>query len=123
MRSIDLRSTAALYHGAPARACIGDTSLCISGMATLTFRSATGAPVSTPIQAGHDLLGTLMTVGAPINYGCMSGSCGVCRVRVVSGAEHLRPDQGAEAFHCREAATRLACQAEAAGTGDIVIEQ
>jgi len=92
-------------------------------MATLTFRPTTGTPVTTPIKAGHDLLGTLITVGAPITYGCMSGSCGVCRVRVVSGAEHLRPDQGAEAFHCRDAHTRLACQAEAVGDGDIVIEQ
>ena len=43
------------------------------------------APAGTPLQAIAD------AAGADITFGCRSGSCGTCRVRILSGAEHCSP--------------------------------
>ena len=74
-------------------------------------------------QKGRDLLGQLLDAGTDVQYICMSGSCGTCKVAVVSGMEHLTAKAGMENMHgCREG-ERLACQAVCRGTGDIVITQ
>jgi hypothetical protein len=58
----------------------------------------------------------------PIPFGCQSGKCGICAVKVVDGklAEASRAEQAIlEAFDC-EAGVRLACQAHIAG--DVALE-
>jgi ferredoxin len=76
-------------------------------------------------EPGRDVLGALLDGEAPIAYICMAGSCGTCRVRVISGQEHLEPLTEAEKFHCPKSTgeDRLACQAVCRGTGNVVIEQ
>ena len=87
-------------------------------MPSLTFKDTV-----VPATKGHDVLGQLLTAGADVRYLCMSGSCRICTVRVVSGAEHLGPPTEAEAFHLKTPDVRLACQACATGTGDVVVDQ
>jgi ferredoxin len=87
-------------------------------MATLTFKDR-----SVPATKGHDVLGQLLTVGADVQYLCMSGSCGTCTVKIVSGAEHLAPPTEAETHCLKTPGTRLACQACTTGTGDVTVDQ
>lgn len=76
------------------------------------------APSGTALQAIAD------AAGADITFGCRSGSCGTCRVRILAGLEHcsaMGPEErdflrGMEA----PAGQRLACQFSVAG--DVVIE-
>ena len=66
------------------------------------------APAGTPLQAVAD------AAGADITFGCRSGSCGTCRVRILAGLEHCSseaPEErdflaGLQAPHDH----RLACQ-------------
>ena len=76
-----------------------------------------------PQRKGADLLGQLLDVGFNIQYICMSGSCGTCKVRILRGMEHLSPKGGMELMHCSAPTERLACQAICLGTGDIEVEQ
>ncbi len=78
-----------------------------------------------PIEPGRDILGLLLDQGADIQYLCMAGSCGTCRVRVCAGGEHLEAMSDAELAMLRDSdgGDRLACQAIALGSGDVVIEQ
>lgn len=72
-------------------------------------------------QKGRDLLGQLLDAGTDVQYICMSGACGTCKVTVTAGMEHLTAKAGMENMHgCRDG-ERLACQAMCRGTGDIVI--
>jgi ferredoxin len=76
-----------------------------------------------PAQAGHDLLGTIITSGQPIQYLCMGGSCRMCRVRIVAGAELLEPAGEFEQRRCGPDG-RLACQTILRpGDGVVVVEQ
>jgi ferredoxin len=71
------------------------------------------APAGTPLQDIAD------AAGADITFGCRSGSCGTCRVRILAGAEHcssVGPEErdflkGVEA----PADHRLACQVRVEG--------
>ena len=62
--------------------------------------------------------------GADITFGCRSGSCGTCRVRVVRGLEHCSPMTAEERDFLAglevPANERLACQV--AVQGDIEID-
>ena len=80
---------------------------------------------SYPAAVGRDLLGTLLDGGAAIQYICMSGSCGMCRLRVVTGGEHLLPISKIEKRHYPggDGAMRLGCQAVLLGTGDVEVTQ
>jgi len=76
------------------------------------------APFGTPLQAIAD------AAGADITFGCRSGSCGTCRIRVLAGLEHCSatgPEErdfllglDAPADH------RLACQLRV--EGDVELE-
>lgn len=76
------------------------------------------APPGTSLQAIAD------AAGADITFGCRTGSCGTCRVRIVEGLHHCsepNPEErdflqglGAPADH------RLACQVVV--QGDVAIE-
>jgi ferredoxin len=74
-------------------------------------------------RKGGDLLGQILNAGCDIQYVCMSGSCGMCRVRVPQGMEHLTSKSGMEGMHGCKEGERLACQAVCKGTGDVVVEQ
>ena len=62
--------------------------------------------------------------GADITFGCRSGSCGTCRVRMVRGLEHCSPMTAEERDFLAglevPANERLACQV--AVQGDIEID-
>ena len=87
-------------------------------MPTLTFRD-------TVIDAtpGRDVLGQLLDADAGVDYLCMAGSCGVCRVRVEAGEAHLEPMTSAEIHHALPPGSRLACQACTRGTGAVTVSQ
>ena len=76
------------------------------------------APWGTPLQAIAD------AAGAYISFGCRSGSCGTCRIRVLAGLEHcsaMAPEerdflQGLDA----PGDHRLACQVRV--EGDLELE-
>jgi ferredoxin len=75
------------------------------------------APCGTPLQAIAD------AAGADITFGCRSGSCGTCRIRVLAGLEHcsaMGPEErdflaglDAPGDH------RLACQVTVEGDMDL----
>jgi ferredoxin len=75
------------------------------------------APTGTPLPDIAD------ASGADITFGCRSGSCGTCRVRVVRGSEHCSPMTAEERDFLAglEGATdqRLACQLAVLGDVDI----
>ncbi len=75
-------------------------------------------PAGTPLQAVAD------AAGADITFGCRSGSCGTCRVRVVRDLEHCSPMGREERDFLRglEAPEdqRLACQVRV--LGDVEVE-
>lgn len=81
--------------------------------------------VCIPQKAGEDVLSQLLLAGADIQYLCMGGTCGTCRVRVLQGQEHLSPVERGERhfFPNTTGEMRLACQATCLGTGDIVVDQ
>lgn len=87
---------------------------------TLRFRD-----LCIPQKTGEDVLSQLLIAGADIQYLCMGGTCGTCRVRVLQGQEHLSPVEPGERhfFPTTTGEVRLACQAMCLGTGDVVVEQ
>jgi ferredoxin len=87
-------------------------------MAMLRFKD-----VATPAKPGQTLLEELLDARAPVVYLCMGGTCGTCRVRIVSGGEHLEPRGDGENAHDLAADERLACQAVVKGTGDVTVDQ
>jgi ferredoxin len=76
------------------------------------------APPGTSLQAIAD------AAGADISFGCRTGSCGTCRVRVVEGLDHCSPPGPEERDFLRglhaPADQRLACQVLV--QGDLTIE-
>ncbi len=78
-----------------------------------------------PATPGHDLLALLLSAQADIQYLCMGGSCGTCRVRIRAGREHLAPMGEAELAMLPggDGSERLACQALVIGDGDVVVAQ
>lgn len=76
------------------------------------------APPGTPLQAISD------AAGADITFGCRSGSCGTCRVRILAGLEHCSTAAPEErdflAGLQAPADHRLACQV--AVHGPVIVE-
>ncbi len=76
------------------------------------------APLGTPLEA------IASAVNADITFGCKTGTCGTCRVRVASGAEHCSaPEPEERDFLLGLEAPpdhRLACQLRV--EGDIAVE-
>ncbi len=75
------------------------------------------APAGTPLQRIAD------AAGADITFGCRTGSCGTCRVRVAGGLEHCS-DPGPEERDFLKGLEappdqRLACQVCVHGDVDI----
>jgi ferredoxin len=76
------------------------------------------APVGTSLQAIAD------AAGADITFGCRTGSCGTCRVRVVEGLAHCSAPSAEERDFLRgidaPGDQRLACQVTL--LGDVAID-
>lgn len=75
------------------------------------------APAGTPLQAIAD------AAGADITFGCRTGSCGTCRVRIVEGLGHCGEPGHEERDFLKglnaPADQRLACQVCIQGDVDI----
>lgn len=77
------------------------------------------APAGTPLQDLAD------RSGADLTFGCRTGSCGTCRVRILSGAEHASPMEPEERDFLKALGAapdeRLACRISV--LGDLELER
>jgi ferredoxin len=88
------------------------------------------------VNEGDVIFDSLALQGERLQHGCLSGSCGACRIEVLAGAENLHPagfvEQNTieaiklelEQIHGPEASNkkiRLSCRAKI--FGDITIKQ
>jgi ferredoxin len=75
------------------------------------------APWGTPLQAIAD------AAGADITFGCRSGSCGTCRIRILAGLEHCSAMAAEERDFLQALDAppdhRLACQVRVEGDMDL----
>jgi len=76
------------------------------------------------VEEGMTFVDLCAEVDCDITFGCRSGSCGTCRIKVIDGAEHLTPMKAEErdflsGFGAAKG-ERLACQC--AINGDCVIQ-
>jgi ferredoxin len=76
------------------------------------------APAGTPLQQIAD------AAGADITFGCRTGSCGTCRVRIAEGLQHCSEPNAEERDFLQGLGTppdqRLACQVVV--HGDVAID-
>lgn len=82
------------------------------------------------VEVGDVLFNSLEEQKFTLNHGCLSGSCGACQMRVVSGMEFL-DDPGAIEQDTIKAVTkeqnlkgtiRLTCRAKVIAPGTIILE-
>ena len=80
-------------------------------MAQVNFESEN---MTVDVDAGMSLLNLAAEVDCDITFGCKSGSCGTCRIRIVSGMENLSPPSAEEADFLKgfgaQFDERLGCQ-------------
>jgi ferredoxin len=87
------------------------------------------------VKQGEVLYDSLSDQGYELPHGCLSGSCGACRVEIINGKEHLslptfvekntidalkeefRQNHGDSFVECKE--IRLSCRAKVVGDIDI----
>ncbi|HTM23131.1 MAG TPA: 2Fe-2S iron-sulfur cluster-binding protein [Kofleriaceae bacterium] len=77
-------------------------------------------------QPGESVFEVGRRAGIPIETACVGkATCGLCRVKVIAGAEHLNPFNDDEAKHLGNVyfitQVRLSCQMKPTG-GDITVE-
>ena len=94
-------------------------------MPTVTIRSGDAAPLVVECADGSTLFEAGAKVAAGIDTACVGkGTCGLCRVKIVSGAEHLNPYTDEERKHLGNVyhltKVRLACRSRL--TGDVTLE-
>jgi ferredoxin len=85
-----------------------------------------GAPLATELAAGSTLFEAGAKVSAAIDTACVGkGTCGLCRVKILAGAEHLTPYSDEERKHLGNVyhitKVRLACRSKLTG-GDVTIQ-
>ncbi len=85
-----------------------------------------GAPVAVDVPAGTTLFEAGAKLSAGIDTACVGkGTCGLCRVKIVAGAEHLSPYSDEERRHLGNVyhltRVRLACRSRLTG-GDVAIQ-
>ena len=93
-------------------------------MPIVTIVGETG-PVVVEVLAGSTLFEAGAKVTAGIDTACVGkGTCGLCRVKIVAGAEHLNPFTEEERKHLGNVyhltKVRLACRSKI--TGDVTIQ-
>ena len=92
--------------------------------ATLTVDPRLASLVDMP--AGSTLFETGARIAAGIDTACVGkGTCGLCRVKIIAGAEHLTPYTDEERKHLGNVyhitKVRLACRTRLTG-GDVTIQ-
>jgi uncharacterized 2Fe-2S/4Fe-4S cluster protein (DUF4445 family) len=75
---------------------------------------------------GESVFEIARRAGIPVNTACVGkATCGLCRVKIVSGEEHLSPFNAAERKHLGNVyfinKVRLSCQARV-GAGEVVVD-
>jgi ferredoxin, 2Fe-2S len=86
-----------------------------------------GTDLTLEAREGEDLLEIFQAHDVPIATSCGGlATCGLCRIKVVSGGEALTPIRPQEIVHLGNVAKitgqRLACQSKVHGEGEIVVE-
>jgi ferredoxin len=84
-----------------------------------------GEPVVVEVAEGTTLFEAGAKIAAGIETSCVGkGTCGLCRVKIVAGAEHLNPYTDEERKHLGNVyhltKVRLSCRCQVAG--DVAIE-
>jgi 2Fe-2S ferredoxin len=79
-----------------------------------------------PCDDGESVFAVAKRAGVPITTACgAKATCGLCRVKIVSGEAHISPMSDVEKKHLGNVyfitKLRLSCQALVAG-GDVVVE-
>jgi ferredoxin len=93
-------------------------------MPVVTIQMPAG-PVTVDVREGDTLFDAGAKVSAGIDTACVGkGTCGLCRVKIVAGAEHLNPFTDEERKHLGNVyhitKVRLSCRCRVAG--DVAIE-
>lgn len=91
----------------------------------MTIAGGEGEPVVVDAPEGSTLFEAGAKVAASIDTACVGkGTCGLCRVKIVAGAEHLSPYTDEERKHLGNVyhltKVRLACRSRI--SGDVKIE-
>jgi ferredoxin len=94
-------------------------------MPKVTIHSAGAEPVVVEAAEGTTLFEAGAKVAAGIETACVGkGTCGLCRVKILAGAEHLNPYTDEELKHLGNVyhltKVRLSCRSKLAG--DVTIE-
>ncbi len=89
------------------------------------LRPEDATPLVAELHAGSTLFEAGAKVTAGIDTACVGkGTCGLCRVKILSGAEHLNPFTDEERKHLGNVyhltKVRLACRSKL--TGDVTIQ-
>jgi 2Fe-2S ferredoxin len=79
-----------------------------------------------PCAAGESVFGIARRADIRVTTACVGkATCGLCRVKVIAGEQHLSPFNAAERKHLGNVyfinKLRLSCQA-VVGDGDVVVE-
>jgi ferredoxin len=94
-------------------------------MPRVTIVTGEGEPLVVDVPAGATLFEAGAKVAAGIDTSCVGkGTCGLCRVRIKSGAEHINPYTDEELKHLGNVyhitKVRLSCRCKV--EGDVTIE-
>ena len=96
-------------------------------MPTITIVGAAARPAPLTVEAspGDSLFDAAAKVSAGVDTACVGkGTCGLCRVKILAGAEHLNPYTEEERKHLGNVyhltKVRLSCRSRP--TGDVTIE-
>lgn len=94
-------------------------------MPIVTIHRSGEPPLTAEISIGMSLFDAGAQVSAGIETACVGkGTCGLCRVRIVAGAQHLNAYTEEESKHLGNVyhltKVRLACRSKA--VGDVTIE-
>ena len=96
----------------------------VAWMPTITIAGAAGS-VTAECRPGDSLFDAGAQVQAGIDTACVGkGTCGLCRVKILAGAEHLNPFTDEERKHLGNVyhitKVRLSCRSKV--SGDVTIE-
>jgi ferredoxin len=92
----------------------------------VTILAGDAPPLTVEMPAGATLFEAGARAAAGIDTACVGkGTCGLCRVKIVAGAEHLTPYTEEETRHLGNVyhltRVRLACRSKLTG-GDVTIQ-
>ncbi|HET9625324.1 MAG TPA: 2Fe-2S iron-sulfur cluster-binding protein [Kofleriaceae bacterium] len=96
-------------------------------MSRVTIVRPESTPASVELPIGASLFEAGARAQAAIDTACVGkGTCGLCRVKILGGAEHLVPFSDEERKHLGNVyhltKVRLACRARLVGDGEVTIE-